>query len=224
MPELELSQSNIENHPDRATAYVAAVMLAPNDQALRDELLRTREIRRELKKCRLRSDFGNVGYSTPATDVHEREKLEKKELQKRVQRRLLHGMIAGHILYELLVANEQGTVRTIKEVRQELTNRDTDFGKLIARNRISESSIRANIWPGYRPVAHLYSAHRRRDFLWEGPFPCHESALAQFLALAEADRKAGEALPLKNQGKRTALIPDETWRVPSSIILPDPPH
>jgi hypothetical protein len=97
----------------------------------------------------------------------------------------------------------------------------------------NSKALRAEAWVPYRSVAHLWAAHNLMwSFRWnETPdSECpnvtwyeHPIDLKRFLAIAEDFRAWAEAyIPhVGHRGGTSLLSPNETWRMPAEIPLPD---
>jgi len=232
VPELEISQDDLGDRTRLgiSTVYIGAIMLSPNDADIRDRLFRSGQVRQGQMRLSVR-DFGPFPPSEKAESDYRRlldmaRVLPSAESIKKEMRTLLvRGLIAGCVLYELLSARQDGTNKTSKskgDVLEALTDTNTKFGRLLFNERTQIDFINREIWPRYRPVAHLYAAAMQVGLDGAASFPCRCPILPQFLALAEHYREGGEKLQMLRKPRgHTVLNANETWSVPRSIILPE---
>lgn len=224
MPDLEITQDDLESRPRIVAVYIAAIMLSPDDEDRRSQVVASGKAKQGWMRLKIREGF----VAKPLSEQDAHEAIEVADLAIRApnkdtvlqdnKRPLRFGVIAGRILYGLLVANETGASKTIPEV----------FGELgiSNRHRIGQATIKNSLWRDYSPVAHLYLAWLTMNRNGAGravPLPCHAKDLPTYLALAEHYRNAGEQLRLRHR-REAALDSGRTWRVPASITLPDLPH
>jgi hypothetical protein len=232
VPVLDISQDDLEDRTRLgiATAYVAAVMLSPRDPDVRDRLFRSGQVKQGEMRLSLR-EFGRLPPCEKAESDYRRlldmaRSLPSVESIRNEMRTLrLRGLIAGYVLYELLSARKDGTNKTTKSkghVLGALTNINTKFGKFLFREHTQIDFINKEVWPTYRPVAHLYAAATQVELNGVAFFPCQPQILPQFLALAEHYREGGENLQmLRKPPGHSVLDSSETWSVPRSINLPE---
>gem|GEM_PF-5002746 len=150
------------------------------------------------------------------------------EVVERQQRSAWPGCAAGDVLLYLLQIDAAGIPSSVNKAvfvaRDYLQGAKDGEGENIGA---SERYIR-QCWEDFKPVAHLWAAYRVWQFNddpegREGPesfSPFQMDSLRPFLALSEKLADLGAAHVAHGRREPT-LAPDQLWRVPERIQLPD---
>lgn len=241
MPLLELEEDGLVT-PSKSWGlfHVACVMLAPDDERLRSELM-LHFMKEEVSD----SADGSLSFQKPADGTgSERLRLETKamdpaliiehrllrflkrardpqgkSIEKEIDERHSAGSKAGLILAELLSRRLQGQ----KVSSDAAINRVADpYGQERTRGTKTKTPALRKIWGQFRPVAHFWLARDQLAASLGEPdnstMPCELKDMPRFLVLSEAIREQGEVLRYDDdKRRRTALPVGETWRLPNEI-------
>jgi hypothetical protein len=157
------------------------------------------------------------------------------EVFQRAREVACRGSVAGEVLIimsQLAEHEQRGSVNKACHVLAEAgaAGKATSGGVLIPfKNR---TALRNHAWIPYRCVTHLWAAH---NLMWnfrrsEGPGDAppqitwyeRASDFERFLVIAEAFRKWGEGhIAYPSPTQVPTLPPDETWRLPAGMALPE---
>lgn len=104
---------------------------------------------------------------------------------------------------------------------------DASLGKMFAITQkvnrrmgvggISVSRLKHDLWPRYKPVAHLWASAAYFMYVLENPEPWALPHCWSFLALAERVREVGEAF-VPRGASAPVLDADGTWKVPPGVV------
>jgi hypothetical protein len=130
----------------------------------------------------------------------------------------LHGFIAGMILQ-----------RVVRGSSENANSEESSMGRIIRnvselyypRWRLSPKTIENSVWPKFRGVSHFWAAYVTAPHSKprSASFPCELTMLTDFLAQAEAFRRAGEDKQTW-RSPRAILLPGECVALPSGLNLP----
>ncbi len=210
-----------EKPPQRAAANVLAVMLWPAhaDAARREQALsdwQAEFARRELDRRmpEVRALFGPevaLPLDLVATLL---SASGAPSMAEETRTRAPRGLLVGRLVLDMLKGVALGQPRSMSGAMADLAKQL----KAHPSYKVSASTFANNLWPSYRDVACLYAA----SLLAGGPFPCRLAALGDFLAVADALRKIGETVALRDGGK--LIRQNAHWRIPPTIKLPKAPE
>ena len=220
MPILEIGQGELGENRSRLTlAYIERLMLWPDDENRRADAEAAVDAHLINETVQGFAGSGELSLVFPSDLAVVMGKVASaprlRDIDARTQ--FLHGVAAGLVLHDMLGWAHLGSPNArmgyvVKSVAERL--------------RISISTVQNTCWAQFRAVAHLWAATTGNALtaIDEGsrpdPFPTDLTLLPEFLAESEQYRALGEAFIPKQSGKGTMLKPDETWRMPSSISLP----
>ena len=200
---------------------VWAVMLHPKDKNLRREFIK-------VSSAWLSSADGPRGAllrSTLRRDEHAIAEIAALPSQSAVMKRAVDAAgFAGHtagdiLLYVLAAASDRPADATIHKARYLVGKRNA--ARTSRRRKVTPASPAAikTAWTAYRSVAHFYAAvslQRQHNDLALTYF----EEMPILLTGAECLRRRGEAF--KPPGSATPVLrPDETWRIPQNLKLPE---
>ena len=144
-----------------------------------------------------------------------------RDIHEDAKRPYIHGLTAGMILFQMISLSEVSSpVAQLTTIKKRIV---ANFGSKVPQQfRFSLSTVENTIWPHYRVVANLWSAHiaqviRRQDTA----FPCRLELVLEFLAYSEYFRLKGEKLRPKQSPSGTVLKPGLALAVPHEISLPE---
>jgi hypothetical protein len=141
--------------------------------------------------------------------------LMEPEIRAARERLVRDGTLAGFVLYDFL------GWRYLSPRRAQL---DRIKKEVARRADVSKSTVENTCWAKFRHVSHLWAARiivviDCRDHDISCDFPCNADDLPDFLAIAEAYRKTGEAVRPTQSSKGAVLKAAETWRIAPEIEL-----
>jgi hypothetical protein len=205
---LELRRDALK-HPCRFDLDVVfAEMCWPDDAAMRKRLVNSAFRQHMINRPDMTIDqprlLATMGNALPVDHIHEASKP-----------RILHGLLAGRVLQLAVDAFSDGETpskRDCVEAAIAVARRSRDGGVAC----LSHSTFEHEIWPVFRPVAHIWSAALKAAS--EDPtatFPCNVARLMPFLEDAEAYRRLGETYQWAS--RKPILRIGETLLLPNVI-------
>ena len=201
-------------------------MLSPNNetdrQRFQDNLVaaKVRDIlRADAKRAPTDCSFSNAQISSLVDGLAVAPR--PQEIHQERSSRYLRGTAAGMILWDGLLAQNSGQDSGLTKIKVDISNLLQRTGK----KRGSSLSFLDNVlWKDFRPVAHLWLAYLLRQLAELSSVStdklCTSGDLLRFLAVAEQLRRDGE-LARFWKSNQPILHPAHTWKVPSSIRLPE---
>jgi hypothetical protein len=209
-----LDQEALRNPSRLHLLKLEAVMLAPNDHALRGELEASSSVAYWIENAFCLSDDGKISLMK---DAHRATPI--KELEPLARSRYIAGIVAGSILREIV--GNRTKAESVKE----------GVAKIFADEGVTVKKINDEIWTrcdpnnpramGMRSVSPLWAAHvqiaRQTDDI---TFPCRRAKLAEFLARADSFRRIAVQTKLP-RAPATILWENETYAVPEQLLLPN---
>jgi hypothetical protein len=200
--ELELDASCIEAPSFVDLAEIGSVMLYPDDAVARDDAKAAAIVQRAREAMRSDLLSDDAVKSLASVDA-----IPIRALRGEHRRRFEQGAFAGSILFDAVVCAHSNSGSSLGEIMKKYRHRLVGK-KASSTHRINE------IWTVFRPVAHLWAAHR----MLRESFPCGRREIPAFLAVAEQLRVLGEGTKLTRQAPRTLLQPGEAIRLPSALL------
>jgi hypothetical protein len=210
---LKLTGNCLENMTVFDVFALQARMLWPNDAVARKRARTTSA----LQFSRSRRDSLPEGFFG---DVFDQAfgAIPPHIMQQSAREPYLHGFIAGMILQRVVHGGSENG-----------NSEETAMGRIIRnvselfypRWRLSPKTIENSVWPKFRSVSHFWAAYvtappsKPRSAC----FPCELTMLTDFLAQAEAFRRAGENKQTW-RSPRAILLPGECVALPSGLNLP----
>ncbi len=150
-------------------------------------------------------------------------------------KRFLHGMMTGVTAWHTLSRPDDKIMSVLADAAERVNKMLDDVrihcerdgqATWLSEIRSNSRNLETNIWPKFRPVAHLWAAYFWRSYALArnaslDSLPCPAEELPEFLAAAEYLRALGE---LRRCGNGMLFEAGKMWGVPPEVELPDPPE
>ena len=194
----------------------------PKDEKLRREFVKVSSA----SLAEVDGPEGALLRSTLRVDEHAMAEIAALPSHSAVMKRAIDaswfaGDAAGDILLHVLAAaSDRPADATVRRAIFLLERRNVVGKSRCGKVRPASRAAITAAWAAYRSVAHFYAAinlqRRRRNDLWLAYF----DDMPMLLTGAECLRRRGEAF-YPPGSKKPVLRPDETWRIPQDLKLPE---
>lgn len=214
MPLIPLDQRDIGTR--LALVKIEAVMLAPDDEKVRERLLEAGTIAFGRDVLKEAAENGQELPTMPAGLAHwMASELPAIQAPKTPELRFRHGVIAGLTFLDMLT---EDATRPGRASEAAAIGRISEIPGLIEWTRRSTGTLRS-IWSRFRCVSHIWAAYQVEGREMGECFPCRSDRIDSFIARAEGFRRKGEEVRCYRASMPILGPKGSAWRFPDQNSL-----